>query len=225
MIRKVVLAALLTLFGSSSSIAREPGVSTRPPDPVYGNKIIRIAPLSVMDIGVGVGVSYEHLFGSEQSIGLIIPVSLMLQNKAGYDYANSANTGAHSNTARYNSFVYFTPGIKIYPFGQRKVTYAVGPNLMLAYGGGKDWHPVIDDYGNTNYGEITVTRLRAGVLVNNYVNFQISNLLNVGMEGGLGMRYLDRESYTNSTLRAPNSTIANGFDVTGQFSMTLGLRF
>jgi len=66
---------------------------------------------------------------------------------------------------------------------------------------------------------------RVGLLVNNYVNFQFTRRFNLGIEGGLGMRYLDKVSYSGSPYYAGNGTVNNGVDITGQFSLTLGYRF
>ncbi|PSK94581.1 hypothetical protein [Taibaiella chishuiensis] len=188
----------------------------------YGSNILRLSPITAMDIGVGFGLSYERIFGQEQMIGIVIPAALILQDKAdGYNPIN----GTYNNDVRYNAYFYFTPGLKIYPFGQRRVTYAVGPSLMFMYGGGKEW---VSDYdsntGVTTFRESEMTRTRFGMLVNNYVNFQITPAFNLGLELGLGMRYYDKESRTN-TFYNYGGSYNNGFDVTGQFSMTLGYRF
>lgn len=186
----------------------------------YGSNIVRIAPLTAMDIGVGFGLSYEKIFGKDQMIGLVLPVTLLLENRNN----NDLYSGAY-NQDRYNTYVYFTPGIKFYPFGQRKVTYAVGPNLMLGYGGSNQWQTHTDAYGYVHLEDVKTTRFRMGVLINNYVNFQVSKLFNVGLEGGLGMRYYDKTSYSGSEFYAGNGEYHNGFDITGQFSLTIGLRF
>jgi hypothetical protein len=181
----------------------------------YGANILRLSPITAMDIGVGFGLSYERILDRNQMIGLVLPVHLMLEND-GDDFFNG-NYNSNDDT---HAYVYFTPGLKIYPFGQRRVTYAVGPSLMLGYGGGREWR-----YDGSTYGQrVDVTKLRLGMLVNNYVNFQIGTSFNLGLELGLGVRYLDRETvdypYPYSSV-----TVNNGLEATGQFSMTLGFRF
>lgn len=186
----------------------------------YGSNIVRLAPITAMDIGVGFGLSYEKIFGKDQMIGLVLPVTLLLENRNNNDFYSGAY-----NENRYNMYVYFTPGIKFYPFGHRKVTYAVGPNLMLGYGGSNQWQTHTDAYGYVHLEDVKTTRFRMGFLVNNYVNFQVSKTFNLGLEGGLGMRYYDKTSYSGSAFYAGNGEYTNGFDITGQFSLTLGLRF
>lgn len=185
----------------------------------YGSNILRVAPITAMDVGVGFGISYERIFGDAQMIGLVLPVTMLLENKNNGSDINSYNE------ARYNTYVYFTPGIKIYPFGQRKVNYAIGPNLLLGYGGGNEWQYRNDIYGGIYLDDVKTTKLRLGFLINNYVNFQVSKAFNLGLEGGLGMRYFDRVSYSGSKYYPGNGDFSNGFDITGQFSLTLGFRF
>ena len=189
---------------------------------VYDANILRIAPLTALDLGLGFGVSYERLLGSSQMFGLILPVSMILENKNTFDLPGNNTVNMNSP---YNTYVYFTPGLKIYPFGQRKVTYAVGPSLMLGYGGGNEWQSRTDLYGTEYLDAIKVTKWRLGILVNNYVNFQFSKHFNLGLDGGLGLRYLDKVSYTGSQYYAGNGDFNNGIDITGQFSLSLGYRF
>jgi hypothetical protein len=219
MLNKISTVVLVVLFAATSVFGQRNQDRGENHAIRYGSDILRLAPITAMDIGVGFGLSYEKILGKEQMIGLVFPVSLILQSK------NNNYVGANGSDIRYNKFVYFTPGVKIYPFGQRRVTYAVGPNLLLGYGGGKE--AVYDYSGNIAYPalrEVEVTRLRLGMLINNYVNFQITPTFNLGLEGGLGMRYYDKESYSGS-IYTYNNNYNNGFDITGQFSLTLGLRF
>lgn len=186
--------------------------------PSYGTNILRLSPISALDIGVGFGASYEKIIGAEQMIGVVLPVYLMLENKSNYNPWPGQYNG---NDAEYNAYFYFTPGVKIYPFGQRKVTYAVGPNLVFGYGGGKEMR-----YDNMySYSElVTITKLRIGMLVNNYVNFQITPSFNLGLEAGLGVRYIDRETW-DSLVLYDNVTYSRGINATGVFSFTIGYRF
>lgn len=181
----------------------------------YGANILRLSPITAMDVGVGFGLSYERILDRQQMIGLILPFHLLLENDG--DAFFNGNNGEHDNT---HAYFYFTPGLKIYPFGQRRVTYAVGPSLMLGYGGGKEWR-----YDGMNYGSVDVEKFRLGMLVNNYVNFQIGPSFNLGLELGLGVRYLDRETTEYKFPPYNTYTVNNGIEATGQFSMTLGFRF
>ncbi|WP_118950578.1 hypothetical protein [Taibaiella helva] len=187
---------------------------TERPAIAYGTNILRLAPLTIMDVGVGFGLSYEKILDKHQMIGLILPAHFLISN-SNDDFFSGSN-GYMSNTQTY---FYFTPGLKVYPFGQRRVTYAVGPSLMLGYGGGQDYQY---DYRTGYTTNVDVRRFRLGMLVNNYVNFQLGPSFNLGLELGLGVRYLDRERVEfSSYTRTDNKDL----DATGQFSLTLGYRF
>lgn len=185
----------------------------------YGSNIIRVSPFTAMDVGVGFGLSYEKLFGKDQMVGLVLPLHLMFGVNDG-----NFGTGYGYNSDATKAYGYFTPGLKIYPFGQRKVTYAVGPTLMFGYGGGKEWRY---NYGISGPGYeeyVDVTKLRVGLLVSNYLNFNISESFNIGLEAGVGVRYLDRETISGSSFMQ-NGTYSQGINPTGNFSLTLGYRF
>lgn len=184
----------------------------------YGTNIVRVSPLTVMDVGVGFGLSYEKIFGQEGMVGLVLPVYLMLEDQNNFDpFYNQY----YNDDTRYSTYVFFNPGLKIYPFGQRRVTYAVGPSLLLGYGSGSEWRY---DNALVYQEKVDVTKLRIGMLVNNYVSFNITKGFNLGLEAGIGVRYIDRETYDSPTLYH-SRTYNNGINVTGNFSLTLGFRF
>jgi len=190
------------------SVDKESTVSKRNARKEYGKNIFTLSPFKAIDSGPGLGVSYERLVGENQYLGIILPLSLIF--KESYNYNSSG--GSENN---YLTNFYISPGVKIYPFGQRKVTYAVGPNLMLGFL--KDRNSIYMSSGYVQYQD--VDRFRLGVIINNYLNFQITPLINVGISGGLGMRYLDR-----STPSSANS-YSDNFTVTGEFAFNFGFRF
>ncbi len=219
MIRKAGLALLITGCMATAVQAREDEVKEsegRVASLDGGANIVRIAPLTAMDIGYGFGLGYERLFGKNKNIGLILPFSLLLENRSG------GPDGRQNNT-----YFYFTPGVKIYPFGQRRITYAVGPSLMFGYGENPDRYGYFYQNGTTGQDDILLRKFRMGFMVNNYISFQITKALNIGFEGGIGMRYLDREYFNteSSFWGAERVQFRNGFNITGQFSMTMGFKF
>lgn len=219
MMRKVVLAMMLALLMAIHLPAQENTAAEANPYLIQGKNMVRLSPITAMDVGVGFGLSYERVFGADQMFALVLPVSMILEPKAENDLSSTFNK------VRFNTYVYFTPGLKIYPFGQaHKVTYAVGPSLLLGYGGGNQWqyrtdttHAYLDD--------VKMTRLRLGILATNYVNIQVSRTINLGMEGALGIRYYDHTRYSGSDFYAGNGAFRNGIDITGQFSLSIGFRF
>lgn len=176
----------------------------------YKRNIVTISPFKAVDSGPGLGFSYERIIGANEYIGLILPVSFIF--KEYYNYSSSYN-----NDQQYFTNVYLTPGVKIYPFGQRKVTYAVGPNVMLGFN--KTLNGYYDYNMNQSYYN-RVNSFRLGLLINNYLNFQITPLINFGVSAGLGMRYIDRVKPSQISYYYGNSK-----ELIGDFSFNFGLRF
>lgn len=176
----------------------------------YGANFVRFAPVSVLDIGIGVGLSYERLMGKDNIIGVILPFNVLFPID---DYSSSGRTNG--------PYLYFTPGVKIYPFGHRKVSYSLGPNLMFGYGKGKAWVYTGGPFSQ----EANVTKFRFGMLVNNYLTINATENFNVGIEAGLGIRYVDQNKIEPVTGGYSYIEKENGIMPTGQFNINFGIRF
>lgn len=174
----------------------------------YNNNIIRFAPLKVYDMGVGLGLSYERHLDPEQKISFILPIDVSFINTY---YSNANNPYFHNKV---NSYVYFSPGIKFYPSAQRKVNYAIGANLIIGSGKGLYHSGYYDEFQNWIYKEQELKHYRMGMMVNNYLNFNITNKFNIGIELGLGAIYINQ--YENK----PNEGITG----TGNVAFTMGFR-
>lgn len=216
MARKFIVLglALLSLSQVVNAQSANNDNGSRQARPDYGDNILRFNPVTALDIAAGPGISYEHIFGADKSISVVLPVSLLLDNED--DYYGYDDT-------HYATYVYFTPGLKFYPFGQRRCTYAIGPNLMLGYGGGEQTESKYDPGTQSYHYEQFKSRVfRLGILVNNYFNFQITPTFNIGVEAGLGARYIDHETQT----RGGWDYRYNGpITITGQFTLSIGYRF
>ncbi|REA61579.1 hypothetical protein DSL64_11475 [Dyadobacter luteus] len=179
-------------------------------DEAFGRNMLNFSPMKVLDSGPGIGINYERLLGKRQMFGLTLPVSMQFPD----DFAFVSNAGSPNN-----SLIYFSPGLKVYPFGQKRVTYAVGPNLFTALGKVRDYRSTYDPVRGTYIGEeSTRSNFRFGVLVNNYVNFQITQQFQIGLNAALGSRYIDRD-------KVNNGYYYNSVNVTGEFNFNLGFRF
>ena len=178
---------------------------------IPGRHLINFSPFKALDRGPGVGLSYEILADKRGYFGIILPVSLIFSEQ----FYFSINGDSDQET-----MVYFAPGVKIYPFGQRRVTYAVGPNIFTGFGNTNRNTGYYDSNGMyINFpGDARIFRF--GIIVNNYVNFQITERFQIGLNGGLGSRYIDRETYNDT--RSNNNS---GINITGEFNFNLGLRF
>lgn len=178
----------------------------------FGRNKIDVSPFKALDSGPGFGISYERILDKNGYFGLWLPFTMTLPDS----YYISAGTEGSDNDQMY----YFSPTLKVYPFGQRRVTYAIGPTLYA--GIGKNFNSYTNYDPNT--GVFTTVdedrdRFRMGMIVNNFVNFQITPHFQIGLNGGVGPRYIDRETLGARTFRN------RGMEITGEFNFSLGFRF
>ncbi len=153
----------------------------------YSPNLLSLAPLQFTENGMGVGLSYERSLDEKGIIAFYVPVmaTFNFNNGTYYNY----NTGAYQN-APTDVMVYAMPGIKIYPTGsQGFVKYALGTSLVIA--DGQKSNSVYDNNtGNTS--EQTQTHFILGMIINNSVNFNLTEHVYLGLELGLGFTYLNR---------------------------------
>jgi len=180
-------------------------------DEELGKNKIDFSPFKALDSGPGFGISYERILDKRGYFGLLLPFTLTIP-----DSYYLPSIGENSDDQMY----YFSPSLKVYPFGQKRVTYAVGPTLFTGIGTKWQYTNKYDPLsGVTTSSEEERQRFRMGMIVNNYVNFQITPHFQIGLNAGVGPRYLDREKYHSSTYR-------NGrMEITGEFNFNLGFRF
>lgn len=222
MLKKAAIFAIFAGLFSNHAMAQQANVQTerlpsvmeaymngirKDKSPVYeGNNILRIAPLAIMHTGPGFGISYERLVGADKKVGIVLPVTMTFE---------SQNYGM--NDVGTNNFFYFTPGVKVYVSNPRRVTFAIGPNLMFGHGSGSRW-----DWNGGFSQKVDYTRTLVGILVNNYIGFNVTKSLTLGIEGGPGVVYSDKES---TTVLGSATTINNGINATGNIQFNLGFRF
>lgn len=176
-----------------------------------GKNIIRFAPIALFDVGVGMGLSYERFIEKSYKISVVIPID--------YLFASFENNGGYySDESNKTSYFYFAPGLKFYPSSaNKKVTYAIGPNLYLGYGQGRDWiyqgntgYYAYEDYNNTRF----------GILATNYLDINITPSFNLGFSLAVGIRYSSNYNYDNYSM-----TYDQGVSPVAQFKFTMGYRF
>lgn len=167
---------------------------------------LKFYPLSVFAYGgVGVGIGYERLLDNEGKFGLHIPVFVGLDN----DYSVNSD-----NITRTTFMV--NPGVKFYPTGQRRVTYGLGASLFGMVGNRNEYIY----FPNGTRQETDQNMVRAGMLINNSVQFNIGPKFNLGMDLGLGPSYLNQ--YNNNTTGMKYS---EGIQFMASFGFHLGFRF
>jgi hypothetical protein len=200
-----------TVFLDERNLPGRKKTTTDPSVGIPGRHLINFSPFKALDSGPGLGFSYEVLVDKRGYFGVILPFSVMFPDQVFYDF--------DGNGVQRKTF-YLSPGLKIYPFGQRRVTYAVGPTFFTGFGKGYRNNGIYDPNTGTytDLGARSRT-FRFGLIVNSYVNFQITPQFQIGLNGGLGSRYVDRETF--NSMRSTD----NGINITGEFNFNLGLRF
>ncbi|ACT96294.1 hypothetical protein [Dyadobacter fermentans] len=184
--------------------------------PEYDNQFrknkIDISPFKALDSGPGFGLSYERILDKNGNFGLLLPLTMTLPDSYYFTVGSDRNQS--------DQMYYFSPTLKVYPFGQRRVTYAIGPSLFAGVGkrfnNYTDFDPSTGVYTSRDEER---DRFRMGMLVNNFVNFQITQHFQIGLNAGLGARYIDQEKFRSSTFRT------TGMEITGEFNFNLGFRF
>ncbi|NTV84335.1 MAG: hypothetical protein HGA23_08565 [Bacteroidales bacterium] len=149
--------------------------------------------------------SYERILSSG-TVGIKIPV--------GFGYAYNSDYFNNNNEWVKNLF-YSGISVYLYPTGQGKWRYFLGPNVRVGYGKQSDWMTYYDDYGNYLYDEevdnegiYTKFYMDNGVMFTPVRNFSISAVV------GVGVRYFpEAGSYSNAVMP------------TAYFSMNIGYRF
>lgn len=181
-------------------------------DEELGKNKIDFSPFKAFDSGPGIGISYERILDKSGYFGLLLPFTLTISDS---DYFPIVTESSDDD-----QMYYFSPTLKIYPFGQKRVTYSVGPTLYA--GIGKKWH-TYSEYDQATGVYISRDekrdRFRMGMIVNNFVNFQITKHFQIGLNAGVGPRYVDRLTYRSSTYRTRR------MEITGEFNFNLGFRF
>lgn len=167
---------------------------------------MKFYPLSAFAYGgVGLGIGYERLLDDEGKLGLNLPV-----------YMGLTNSSDGSMNVTTNTTFMFNPGVKFYPMGQRRVTYGIGASLFGSVGNR-------DEYVYFNNGArrlVNKNEVRAGMLVNNSVQFNIGKKFNLGLDLGLGPSYLN-----HSNNRTTGERYSDGIEFMASFGFHLGFRF
>lgn len=149
--------------------------------------------------------SYERILSSG-TIGIVIPVGF------GYAY----NSDYFNNSGSWvKNLIYSGLGVNIYPTGQGKWRYFVGPNVRIGYGKQSYWMNYWDEngywlYEDETYSEGIYTKFYVdnGLIFTPVRNFSISTVVSVGV------RYFPQAAYSY-----------DAFLPTASFSVNIGYRF
>lgn len=219
-INRIVWLSLMLLGFNSNCIADdffEKAFYSDQSNTVKGNNIIRIAPVSVVDDAAGISLGIERLLGKKKKIGIHLPGHLLFHREV--------VTGIVSQSSTYSNYLYLTPGIKYYPKGQKRLSYAIGPNFVFGYNNNSTTEISRNDIQVIGVDDISVSRYRMGAVISNYVNFQLSKVVSLGLDGGVGIKFFDRIYYKREGVYNANVSYENKADLLGQFSVHLAFRF
>ncbi|MFT4061260.1 MAG: hypothetical protein QM642_02770 [Edaphocola sp.] len=213
----IIMVFLSVLLGAGNSKAQMADNGNTP----NHNKrnIVRLAPLAAMDVGFGFGFGYERYLNKSKTFSAVMPLYLILENRA-----NSDSYGVANSQNNFNAYCYANPGLKWYVSHGGKLHYALGPSVMLGYGGSNDLQTYTAN-GTTYYQDAKTSKVKLGVLLNNYVQYVFGRRFELGLEGGLGLKYLDKTTYSSALFYTGSGKINSGFDITGQFALSFGAYF
>lgn len=168
--KKLITSTFLFLAGIAPAFSQEP------------SNAIRFSPIGVNEVGTTVGISYEKFLTQNSKLSLVFPLDVVFRQHERY-WGNDYTTSP--------AYFYFTPGFKFYPASTiRPVKYAIGSNLVLGAGDRYYYNSSSSSY---TYDRANNTRI--GVMVINYVNFDISRKFTMGINLGFGLLYVDKSDY------------------------------
>lgn len=189
--KKVVLILLVAIPGLQVDTHAR-GMS-RPKNTIGLNTI------QLVNSHIGFGVYYERSLSDNGKFSLVLPVSVAWES-----YANS-NEFQAPNTV-YTS-VAFNPGLKFYPFGNRKFfSYATGLSAFSQMGrsskiyGNLSTQPVNGPLRDYDF-------YTAGIYINNYLNFKINKHLSFGFEIGIGPSVINNFSPEDGSITVKGGTL------------------
>lgn len=203
-------------FGSGEELVTDTNNEYRTSDDLQKN-IIAVSPLKAMDLGMGYGISYERQLGDKKLVSFILPMTVIFPRRDDYYDRDDADLNK-------NFGYYFNPGIKIYPFGQKKVSYAMGVNFMF----GRTYLWEYDEKYNSYYHEYYYdnykkAKTRTSLMVNNYLHFQVTKHLQIGINAGIGPVLMKKVKYFSD----PDNYYDHDYDdnVIGEVAFNFAYRF
>lgn len=132
---------------------------------INAQKIISFSALQYTESGIGTSLNYEKILDKDGYVSFYCPLTFTQRTRTEY-------SGAYH--------FYLMPGLKLYPTGQGKSKWAIGPNLVLSKG---------KDYKDIYPFESIKDHTQVGVLVNNSLNMVVNEHVYLGLEMGYGFTY------------------------------------
>lgn len=154
--------------------------------PKYGKNILTFSPMTLSNVGIGVGLGYERILDKDGKFAFVLPISYFYNNLSG-DYDPYPYNGGNSSQAI--NFLAVAPGIKIYPTGFGVVRYGIGASLAFGTGTTRsyEYNPLT---GYNSY--VSNDRFVMGFMVNNSLNINPTPKVYLGLEMGMGTTYVNQ---------------------------------
>ncbi|RYE00385.1 MAG: hypothetical protein EOP54_00335 [Sphingobacteriales bacterium] len=166
---------------------------------------VGINTIQVINNHIGFGAYYERSLDANDRLSVIIPVSVAWEMRsADFIYTDTTDRGS-------NSSLFFNPGIKFYPTGNKNFfSYAIGVSIFSHIGAAERIYG--SKAPDLPYLQTQTYRFSsAGVLLNNYINFKINRNISFGFEVGIGPTYFNnyKQKGTNTVVKGGITTIPN----------------
>ncbi|MBP6334802.1 MAG: hypothetical protein KA444_04955 [Bacteroidia bacterium] len=205
---KAILSILVSGLTMLTASAQKPAETSG-----YGKNIISFSPIQITainpinderDADVCVNFSYERISENE-AFGFKLPVSFSLKDP----------------------YYYIMPVLKIYPFKQGVVKYAIGPQFYFGFG------EIERRFSSYNYPytpdtTINVNKTQVGFMINHSLNFSIMQNFYMGIEASLGINYYDSnkdEDYQLDSYYYPDNYNDSQFYPAFHMGFAMGYRF
>lgn len=173
--KKYITTALMLLAGIAPAFSQNE------------TNAIRFSPVGVNEIGTTVGINYEKYLSKNSRLSLIFPLDVVFRQHERLWTSDDRSSPA---------YFYFTPGFKFYPASrERPVKYAIGSNLVLGSGDRYYYNSDFNTGGSWREHYERANNTRVGVMVTNYVNFDISRKFTMGINLGFGLLYVDKSKF------------------------------
>ena len=184
----------------------------------YGKNIIAFSPIAMTNTSsTGVGLSYERVLDKNYIASFYLPITVSFRSDNNFD------NSPYYNSDRGSATVFWAyPGVKLYPTGSnRRVSYAIGASLPLAFGTESELFSRYLPNGNyvTEYRDNNIFLM--GAMLTNYLNIQPSKKLFLGLQFGLGIPYIRSANYSSTYRYYGENNDAPWVD----FSFRIGYRF
>lgn len=160
---------------------------------------ISVAPYQITDESLlGIGIQFERFLNRREKVSFYLPAAVSF---------------CKDNHGQKSTYTYLYPGFKIYPWGNRPLSYSIGPSLGFGFGKKYSYSDILWN-GAANKEVTEYNTFISGIMVNNGVNVRTGRFY-AGAELGIGV----------ICYSSPGSYLAGNFGWIQQFQCKAGYCF